>query len=635
MSQDIWIGKTINNRYRIESLLGKGGMSAVYRATDPNLRREVAIKLIHPHLSDNPEFVRRFEEEAAAVARLRHPNIIQIHDFDHQGDLYYIVFEYIPGETLQERLEQLSTNGERMFLAETLRIMTSMGDALAYAHEQGLVHRDIKPANIMLNKREEAILMDFGIAKISGADHHTATGMVLGTARYMSPEQVMGEQIDARTDIYALGITLFEMVNGRPPFESDSVAALMMMHVNEPVPDMQKLRPDVPPTLVTVIDKALAKDREDRYQTAAAFRSDLQQVSKVTTAGATTVESKPVAGQAGVPKSIAAVTVLEQPDLVASKTAASSTSPTSKPSNNRPLLIGGSILAFLLIAACVLSVIFMLRNNLPTSQTTALSANASVGIDPSPLSQGVANGDTNTTELNAGETAGDGSDAQAKSAPEDSDNKTAVDQLVDTVKDSSSSAGNEKAVDSSAMPDFDPLFLTSYSYDGLIVGLALPDVDTERILFSIDDPEPKIDNGRSTSGTLTIANNSIGPIPHEKGEHTLYIQYVDVHGDAGEIFSLDYKIDDIVFNFTQLPYDLETESTPAIFTMFVVDGDTDALYSYAYSVDSKALDQSVDGVAEGGVIQLQNMEPGEHILNVQATSPNDQTGIIAIPFIIE
>lgn len=185
------------------------------------------------------------------------------------------------------------------------------------------------------------------------------------------------------------------------------------------------------------------------------------------------------------------------------------------------------------------------------------------------------------------------------------------------------------------MPDFDPLFLTSYSYAGLIVGLALPDVDTERILFSIDDPEPKIDNGRSTSGTLTIANNSIGPIPHEKGEHTLYIQYVDENGETGEIFSLDYKIDDIVFNFTQLPYDLETESTPAIFTMFVVDGDTDALYSYAYSVDSKALDQSVDGVAEGGVIQLQNMEPGEHILNVQATSPNNQTDIIAIPFTIE
>ncbi|MCA9933498.1 MAG: serine/threonine protein kinase, partial [Anaerolineales bacterium] len=146
MSQPTWIGQTLNGRYRIEELLGQGGMSAVYKATDPNLRRVVAIKLIHSHLSNNPNFVRRFEEEAAAVAQLRHPNIVQVFDFNHDGETYYIVFEFVPGETLQARLARLSKNGRTLPLNETLQIAASMGDALDYAHKRGLVHRDIKPA---------------------------------------------------------------------------------------------------------------------------------------------------------------------------------------------------------------------------------------------------------------------------------------------------------------------------------------------------------------------------------------------------------------------------------------------------------------------------------------------------------
>lgn len=632
MTQDTWIGQTINGRYQISNLLGKGGMSAVYKATDPNLRREVAIKLIHTHLSDNPEFVRRFEEEAAAVARLRHSNIIQVHDFDNQGELYYIVFEYIPGETLQDRLKRLGAVKQRMPLQETLQIMSSMGDALQYAHQEGLVHRDIKPANIMINKRGQAILMDFGIAKISGASQHTATGMVLGTARYMSPEQVMGEKVDARTDIYALGVTLFEMVNGRPPFESDSVAALMMKHVNEPVPDLRLLRPDVPASLVAVIEKALAKDRETRYQSAQDFVDDLNlaaqgsETSVATSASAvpevlaTTIESPATDG-----------TVLERTETQSGRTAVSSTkptpeAPTTAKSRNRLMIAGGAVVAFILIALCAAAAFSVFRGMREGEQPNAALSD---GETPAAMTQAIAAG--------AGNSADDREQPVSDPALEPSPMASNAQEINEEQADPTTEAEDEpEPTDEPApAPDFDPLFLTSYTYDGLIVGLALPDVDTERVLFSIDDPQPAIDNGRNTSGTQTLANNSIGPIPHEKGDHTLYVQYIGANGRESEIYDFDYKIDDIVFNFSQQPYDFETEGIPAIFTMFVVDGDTSALYTFDYSVDTKALDQNVQGVAEAGVIQLEKLEPGEHILYVQATSPGHQTDVVTYPFVIE
>ena len=158
MAQPSWIGQKIGDRYKIESLLGAGGMSSVFKANDPNLRRDVAIKLIHSHLSSQPEFVRRFEEEAAAVARLRHPNLIQVYDFNHDEDTYYIVFEYVSGGSLHDKLKGLAALGDRISIPEAIDLTIKIGEGIGYAHAQGLVHRDVKPPNVLLNKHGQPIL---------------------------------------------------------------------------------------------------------------------------------------------------------------------------------------------------------------------------------------------------------------------------------------------------------------------------------------------------------------------------------------------------------------------------------------------------------------------------------------------
>jgi type II secretory pathway component PulM len=278
MEQKNWKGLNLGGRYQIEDLLGRGGMSAVYKATDPNLNRVVAVKLIHPHLSDNPEFLVRFREEATAVAQLRHSNIVQVFDFDNDGDTYYMVMEFVPGETLQTRLKRLNAAQRRLSVTEAIRFAAQICDAADFAHQRGMIHRDIKPANVMLDINGQAILMDFGIAKIVGGQQHTATGATVGTALYMSPEQIRGIQVDGRSDVYSIGVTLFEMIRGRPPYEADSAMTLLMMHLNDPVPDLRQLRPQTPPALVSVIEKALAKDRDARYTSAADMATALRGV---------------------------------------------------------------------------------------------------------------------------------------------------------------------------------------------------------------------------------------------------------------------------------------------------------------------------------------------------------------------
>lgn len=278
MGQPSWIGQTLGGRYQILEVVGQGGMSSVFKAKDPNLQRIVAVKLIHPHLSTDPKFIVRFEEEARAVAQLRHPNIVQVYDFNHDQGVYYMVQEFVPGETLQARLRRLNSAGRRMSVEETIRYARDILNAMGYAHQRGMIHRDIKPANIMLDVQGQGILMDFGIVKILGGETHTATGAVVGTAMYMSPELIRGEPPDERSDIYSLGVTLFEMMSGHPPFEAESAMTLMMMHLNDPVPSLQTLRPEVPEDMVAAIQKSLAKDRTARFGSAAELSAALKRI---------------------------------------------------------------------------------------------------------------------------------------------------------------------------------------------------------------------------------------------------------------------------------------------------------------------------------------------------------------------
>lgn len=282
-SQPSWVGHTIGNRYQIEDLLGRGGMSSVYKAYDPNLQRSVAVKIIHPHLSEQPEFVRRFEQEAAAVAQLRHPNIIQVHDFNHEGDVYYMILEHVPGETLEKRLSALKRANLRLPLAETLHTLSRLCDAVAYAHERNMIHRDLKPSNVIINLLGEPILMDFGIAKLVGSTAvHTATGATVGTASYMAPEQILSKDIDHRADIYSLGIMLYEMASGTPPFEGTSAMTVMRKHIKEPIPDIRMKNSNVPNTLVAVLERALAKRPDDRFVSAVEMGTALRMVAQHT-----------------------------------------------------------------------------------------------------------------------------------------------------------------------------------------------------------------------------------------------------------------------------------------------------------------------------------------------------------------
>lgn len=275
MAQPTWIDYNLNGRYQIKELLGQGGMSSVYRAVDPKLRRDVAVKIIHPHLSENPKFVRRFEEEAAAVAQLRHPNIRQVFDSNHDGETYYMVLEFLPGKTLKEQLDHFTQKGQHVPMSEVISTIRQICSAVAYAHKNGVIHRDIKPSNVVISPQGEAILTDFGIAKMVGKEQFTATGAVIGTAAYISPEQIEGKQVDHRTDIYAIGVMLFEMVSGKTPFIAESIMTLMMKHVNDPLPDLHKLQPGLDLKLVSIIEKSLAKNPEDRYQNANEIASEL------------------------------------------------------------------------------------------------------------------------------------------------------------------------------------------------------------------------------------------------------------------------------------------------------------------------------------------------------------------------
>ncbi|MCB9435918.1 MAG: tetratricopeptide repeat protein [Anaerolineales bacterium] len=263
-------------KYELIEQLGRGGMAEVYKAYQPGMNRFVAVKVLHGHLAGSEDFVERFKREAQSVGQLRHPNILQVFDFDVEQNVYYMVMEYIEGDTLKSYIRQRGA----IPIAEALRLAELLADALDYAHKKHMVHRDIKPANVMFTDKEHKnpVLTDFGIARLLGDAGLTMSGAFVGTPAYMSPEAGRGEKVDERADIYSLGIMLFEMLTGRVPFDADTPFAVVMKHVNEPLPSMREVIRDLPPEVELVLLKSLSKDPQDRFQTASDFRVALQRV---------------------------------------------------------------------------------------------------------------------------------------------------------------------------------------------------------------------------------------------------------------------------------------------------------------------------------------------------------------------
>ena len=252
-------------RYKLIEEIAKGGMATVFLAEDPLIRRKVAVKVLSASmLANDPNFYDRFQQEAETIADLEHSAVIPIYDFGHQGDLSYIVMRYMPGGTLEDRLQSGA-----LPLEDVALIIDRVGSALAEAHEKGILHRDIKPANILFNGRHEPFLSDFGTAKnLQAAKGLTGTGVMVGTVEYMSPEQIQGaEALDGRTDIYALGIVLFFMLTGELPFKGDSVISTVMAHLYNPVPSVQAAIPTLQSPWDSILHKALAKNPDNRYQT--------------------------------------------------------------------------------------------------------------------------------------------------------------------------------------------------------------------------------------------------------------------------------------------------------------------------------------------------------------------------------
>jgi eukaryotic-like serine/threonine-protein kinase len=264
-------GQRIGGRYRLEHRIASGGMAEVWQAGDEVLGRHVAVKILHPHLAADQAFVARFRTEAIAAARLHHPSIVAIYDTCHDDGLEAIVMELVRGTTLRDQLDGRSMLDYR----EVAHVGAEVADALAAAHRAGLVHRDIKPANILLCADERVMVTDFGIAKIRDDTDHTQTGTMLGTVKYLAPEQVRSEPVDGRTDIYGLGVVLFECACARPPFSGDSPAATALARLHQRAPRPSQLRPTFPPGLESVILRCLEPDPADRFQHADDLRAAL------------------------------------------------------------------------------------------------------------------------------------------------------------------------------------------------------------------------------------------------------------------------------------------------------------------------------------------------------------------------
>jgi outer membrane protein assembly factor BamB/predicted Ser/Thr protein kinase len=293
-------------KYRVVGALGEGGMAAVYKAYQADMDRYVALKILPRHFASDPEFAGRFEQEAKLIAKLQHVHILPVHDFGEEDVYTYIVMPYVETGTLDDLL-----HGEPLPLEQIRKIIKQVGEALSYAHSRGLVHRDIKPSNILIDEQGNCLLTDFGIAKIvEGTAKFTRTGAIIGTPEYMSPEQILGEKSDGRSDIYSLGIVLYELATGRPPFRAETPPAVFVKHLHDPLPPPRTWNPNLPEAVEKVILKALAREPGDRFATATEL---VQALEKALSPEAQAKTQARVREQAFIP------TVVEAPPIAGPK----------------------------------------------------------------------------------------------------------------------------------------------------------------------------------------------------------------------------------------------------------------------------------------------------------------------------
>jgi len=328
-------------KVRVDMFLARGGMADVFIGTHTTLHRAVAIKFLKGDLQDEPELRERFEREARVIAMLRHPNIVHVYDFDTFENQPYLVMEYVPGTSLSAYLRDLHKNNQRLDITQINSLLNKLANALKYAHDNDVVHRDIKPANILLTSRSnpvssgqdlpadvEPIITDFGLVRFTQSNKQTSTGVITGTPAYMSPEQARGDRVDARTDVYSLGVTVYEMVAGRIPFDSDSTLSLLHQQIYDPPPPIEGISEE----LQEVINQALAKDSEERFATPIAFAEAFQSALLGTSEASTLMLSKSFI-QSGTRPRISAIT-----------------GPAPQ-TNRRPLFAAVAILGFLAVVA--------------------------------------------------------------------------------------------------------------------------------------------------------------------------------------------------------------------------------------------------------------------------------------------
>jgi tetratricopeptide (TPR) repeat protein/tRNA A-37 threonylcarbamoyl transferase component Bud32 len=337
-------------KYELVERLGRGGMAEVYKAYQPGMDRFVAVKVMHSHLAETDDFVSRFKREAQLVGQLRHPHIVQVIDFDVEDDIYYMVMEFIKGETLKYYIQQKGA----VPADEALRIASRLADALSYAHQQNMIHRDIKPANVMFTDLTftHPVLTDFGIARIiSGETQLTASGAFVGTPAYISPESARGEPVDERADIYSMGIMLYEMIAGKVPYDADTPFAVIMKHVNDPLPSPRQFNIRVTDSVERVLFTALAKNPAERYQSAADLRDALNDALDALATERPTQQST----ENRTPEDLEA-TLATGPDQDAMPTVTYGTSTTSghtATANRMPQIVGAVVLLAILAGATI------------------------------------------------------------------------------------------------------------------------------------------------------------------------------------------------------------------------------------------------------------------------------------------